>query len=204
MEPFIHGVILAFGLILPLGVQNVFVFSQGTAQTNVWQAMPAVLTAGLCDTLLILAAVMGVSLVIVSFAWLKTVLVTVGFCFLTYLGWVSWHSRLENENAGSQGMPAKQQVIFAASVSLLNPHAILDTIGVIGTSSLNYVGSGKLLFTAACVLVSWVWFFALALAGRFVGGLNSSGTLLAMMGRISAVFIWGAALYMGFNMMTGL
>lgn len=29
MEPLIHGMILAFGLILPLGVQNVFIFNQG-------------------------------------------------------------------------------------------------------------------------------------------------------------------------------
>ncbi len=32
IEAIIHGVILAFGLILPLGVQNVFVFNQGAIQ----------------------------------------------------------------------------------------------------------------------------------------------------------------------------
>ena len=30
-EAIIHGIILAFGLIIPLGVQNVFVFNQGRA-----------------------------------------------------------------------------------------------------------------------------------------------------------------------------
>lgn len=52
MEPSIHGLILAFGLILPLGVQNLFIFSQGAIQVSLWNAMPAVITAGLCDTLL--------------------------------------------------------------------------------------------------------------------------------------------------------
>lgn len=28
-EAIVHGMILAFGLILPLGVQNIFVFNQG-------------------------------------------------------------------------------------------------------------------------------------------------------------------------------
>ena len=35
-EAIIHGIILAFGLIIPLGVQNVFVFNQGASQPNIW------------------------------------------------------------------------------------------------------------------------------------------------------------------------
>jgi L-lysine exporter family protein LysE/ArgO len=38
--------------------------------------------------------------------------------------------------------------MFAMSVSLLNPYAILVTIGVIGTSSLVYNGYEKWLFTS--------------------------------------------------------
>ena len=52
-EAFIHGFILSFGLILPLGVQNVFVFNQGALQKRFIHALPVVLTASLCDTLLI-------------------------------------------------------------------------------------------------------------------------------------------------------
>lgn len=205
MEPFIHGIILAFGLILPLGVQNLFVFTQGAVQTNLWQAMPAVVTAGLCDTLLILAAVLGVSLMILSFSWLKTALLAIGFVFLMYMGWASWQSKPDNgQTMGSAGMPAGKQAMFAASVSLLNPHAILDTIGVIGTSSLNYAGSGKMLFTAACILVSWLWFLSLAFAGRWIGSLDASGKWLGWLGKVSAVFIWGAAMYLGYGMMLGL
>ncbi|MCD0801134.1 amino acid transporter, partial [Staphylococcus aureus] len=29
LQPIVHGVLLALGLILPLGAQNVFVFNQG-------------------------------------------------------------------------------------------------------------------------------------------------------------------------------
>lgn len=53
LEAFIYGVILAFGLILPLGAQNVFVFNQGAIQKNYINALPTVITAALCDTLLI-------------------------------------------------------------------------------------------------------------------------------------------------------
>ncbi len=87
IEAFIHGLILAFGLILPLGVQNVFVFNQGALQKRFIHVLPVVLTASLCDTLLITLAVFGVSLVILGSFWLKTILLSVGIVFLLYMGW---------------------------------------------------------------------------------------------------------------------
>ena len=49
---FSYGVLLAFGLIIPLGVQNVFIFNQGATQQHVWHALPSVLTAFVCDVIL--------------------------------------------------------------------------------------------------------------------------------------------------------
>lgn len=57
MDVFIHAVVLAFGLILPLGVQNVFIFNQGLTQKKYLHALPAIITAGISDTPLIGAAV---------------------------------------------------------------------------------------------------------------------------------------------------
>ena len=77
-EAFLHGIILSFGLIIPLGVQNVFVFNQGASQSTLLQAAPVVITAAICDTILILVAVQGVSLVLLTFSWLTTTLFTWG------------------------------------------------------------------------------------------------------------------------------
>lgn len=198
MEAFFHGVILAFGLIIPLGVQNVFIFQQGASQPTLWRALPAVLTAGLCDTLLILLAVLGVSLVVLQLAWLQTILYLAGFVFLLYMGWMTWNSRKQTvtqENRGS--LSAKRQITFAASVSLLNPHAILDTIGVIGTNSLAYQGIAKATFSIACILVSWVWFLGLGVAGRVIGTLDRTGRWMVWLNTGSALIIWTVALYMG-------
>ena len=196
IEAILHGLVLAFGLILPLGAQNVFVFNQGAAQPTIWRALPVVVTAFLCDMLLILLAVLGVSLVVLTIAWLKTVLYAVGVCFLLYMGYLTWRSRPTTDNSEAQQFAAKRQVMFAASVSLLNPHAILDTIGVIGTSSLSYTGAEKWGFTIACVIVSCLWFFGLAIAGRTAGRLDRSGRLLRSLNIISAIIMWGLALYM--------
>lgn len=70
LAAFINGFILAFGLIIPLGVQNIFVFNQGATQPTFFRAMPSVLTATLCDALLITLAVLGVSLIVLKLIWL--------------------------------------------------------------------------------------------------------------------------------------
>lgn len=196
LEAILHGFVLALGLILPLGVQNVFVFNQGALQPTLWRALPVVITAALCDTLLILLAVLGVSLVVLTFAWLKTILFAVGVCFLTYMGILTWRSRPGTDKQQAERFTPKRQIIFAASVSLLNPHAILDTIGVIGTSSLQYAGTLKWGFALSCILVSWLWFLSLAIAGRTAGKLDPSGRLMRSLNIISALIIWAIALYM--------
>ena len=199
MEPFLHGLILAFGLILPLGVQNVFIFNQGATQKSLIRVLPAVLTAGISDTLLISLAVTGVSLLVFSFNLFKNMLFVVGFFFLLYMGWTMWRSKPSNNQHQTEGLSTKQQITFAASVSLLNPHAILDTIGVIGTSSLTYSGLDKWVFTFTCILVSWIWFVGLAILGRQIGKIDTKGQFLLRLNKISAIVIWGTALYIGYT-----
>lgn len=86
MEALFHGVILAFGLILPLGVQNVFVFNQGATHRKFAHALPAVVTAGVCDTLLIALTEDGVSVIVLQFEWLKALMFIAGVLFLSYMG----------------------------------------------------------------------------------------------------------------------
>lgn len=201
MEPLIHGILLAFGLILPLGVQNVFIFNQGATHKKFINALPAILTAGICDTMLIYLAVAGVSIIVFSFEWLKILLFLIGFFFLLYMGWVIWKDRPEvSTNQEEKRFSPKRQIAFAASVSLLNPHAILDTIGVIGTSSLTYTGFDKWVFTLACIVVSWIWFISLVAVGKKIGQIDGSGSFLKRINQISAIIIWTMAIYMGYQL----
>ncbi|MGY3714950.1 LysE/ArgO family amino acid transporter [Sutcliffiella cohnii] len=206
MLALVHGIILAFGLILPLGVQNVFIFNQGATHRKLFRAAPAIFTAGFCDTILIVLAVSGLSVVVLNFEWLKILLFLFGTIFLIYMGFVMWRSTSASSSSlqETNRFSARRQVTFAASVSLLNPHAIIDTIGVIGTSSLAYVGHEKVIFTLACIIVSWIWFFFLAIIGRKVGQLGNSGILLKRINQISAFIIWVMAFYLGYNFFTNL
>jgi L-lysine exporter family protein LysE/ArgO len=198
LEAILHGFILAFGLILPLGVQNVFVFNQGAVQPKFRRALPVIMTAAICDTLLITLAVLGVSVVVLEYNWLNSILLTVGFLFLIYMGFVTWRSKPESkEQTTIVSFTTKKQIVFAMSVSLLNPHAILDTIGVIGTSSLKYAGNEKAAFAVMCILVSWAWFIGLGVAGRITGKMDKSGRLLMILNKVSAIVMWGTAIYIG-------
>lgn len=192
----LHGFILAFGLILPLGVQNVFVFNQGAIQPRWINVLPVVITASICDTILISLAVFGVSAVVFGVPWIKVTLLLIGVLFLIYMGYSTWKSQAQTQEANSQTFTPRKQVMFAASVSLLNPHAIMDTIGVIGTSSLSYTGVEKLAFTLSCIIVSWVWFLGLSLVGRIVGKLDHTGRFIGVLNKISAIIMWGTAVYL--------
>ena len=192
----IHGFILALGLILPLGVQNVFVFNQGAIQSRRVLVLPVVLTASICDTLLISLAVIGVSAVVLGIGWVKITLLAAGILFLVYMGWTTWRSMPNEDSSNLKSFSPGKQMAFAASVSLLNPHAIMDTIGVIGTSSLSYTGHSKWAFAIACILVSWIWFFGLSLAGRMIGKMNQSGRFILVLNKIAAIIMWGTAIYL--------
>ncbi|WP_445491672.1 LysE/ArgO family amino acid transporter [Niallia sp. 03133] len=191
-----HAFILALGLILPLGVQNLFVFNQGAAQHRFRQALPAVITASICDTILIGLAVLGVSVFLLKIVWIKTIFLLAGVCFLLYMGYVMWKSKPAVSEDEERIFSPKKQIVFAMSVSLLNPHAIMDTVGVIGTSSMLYSDMEKYVFTAVCMVVSWIWFTALAIIGKITGMADKSGRLLGMLNKLSAFVMWGMAILM--------
>ncbi|MGG1517412.1 LysE/ArgO family amino acid transporter [Paenibacillus oryzisoli] len=195
-QAIMQGILLSFGLILPLGVQNVFVFNQGVTQPRFIRALPVIITASLCDTALISLAILGVSVIILAIPTIKAILFLVGILFLAYMGFVTWKSKASRSTTQDAALSPKRQITFAASVSLLNPHAILDTIGVIGTSSISYSGMEKIAFALACILVSWIWFFSLALVGRQVGRLDKSGRFIMFLNKVSSIIMWGTAVYL--------
>ena len=93
IKAFIYSIIMAIGLIMPLGVQNIFIFNQGATQRHFLHALPTVLTAFVCDTILISTSVLGVSVAVLHAHWLKFIIFFVGFFFLLYMGFVTWNTK---------------------------------------------------------------------------------------------------------------
>ena len=203
ISAFLHGYLLSFGLILPLGPQNTFVFTQGATQQKLIRALPVAVAASLADTFLILLAVFGVSVIVLTIPIIKTILTLIGVVFLLYIGWVTWRSKPTTNGTHNEFDSLKKRIVFALSVSLLNPHAILDTIGVIGTSAINYSDGDRFAFTLACILNSWLWFFGLTIMGRALGVVDRNGSALKVLNKVSAVIIWISALYLAVGLVGG-
>ncbi|MEW8987300.1 MAG: LysE family transporter [Bacillus sp. (in: firmicutes)] len=68
-----------------------------------------------------------------------------------------------------------------------------------GTSSLSYSGLELFSFSISCMAISWIWFFCLAFAGRQIGRLSHSTSFISYLNKISAVIIWGVAVYLMFS-----
>lgn len=195
----LHGFILAIGLILPIGMQNGFILFQGALHKKWIHTLPTIITAGLSDTLLIGLGVMGVSTAAFHIVWLRYTLGLIGIAFLLFIGWASWNDPgKEAIKQSTTTWTTRRQIGFTLSASLLNPHALIDTLAVIGGSATVYSSSSeRLAFWAACVTVSWSWFFFLSLVGHWVGKLAFKN-IFKIINRVSAIIMWGSAIYLGY------
>ncbi|CAB3390327.1 MULTISPECIES: LysE family transporter [Kyrpidia] len=202
---FLHGLILSLGLILPIGMQNGFILTQGALHRRWSRSLPAVITAGICDTLLIVLAVVGVSTAALHVPWLRGLFGGVGIAFMLYMGISTWRDKGGDREADGSTVawPPRRQVGFTVSVSLLNPHALIDTLVVVGGAALAYsLWPQRLAFGLASVMVSWLWFFALSMVGHAMGRVVLRGSSLLMIQRISAVMMWASAVYLGYILYT--
>jgi L-lysine exporter family protein LysE/ArgO len=201
----VHGFILSLGLILPIGMQNGFILTQGAFHRRWTGAFPAVLTASICDTFLIALAVAGVSAVALHINWLRYSIGVIGILFLLYMGWSTWREPAPDPKtqADVTAWTLRRQIGFSASVSLLNPHAIIDTLAVIGGSALAYSHwPERLAFGIACAAVSWLWFFGLSLVGHLIGQVALRKSSLILLNRISACMMWASAIYLVYIIVT--
>lgn len=194
---FVHGFLLAWALILPMGPQNSFVISQGTTHVQYGRTVPVVITAALSDTILIAGAVLGASMILLALPVLKDVLTLLGIVFLGWMGWKSWRipvHALSSDAGAAAYWTLRRRVMHTLRASLLNPHAIMDTVVVIGGGAAMYSAPAeKLSYALAAVLVSWFWFFALSLAGRTLGHLRHQARTLLWLNRVSAGIMWAIA-----------
>ncbi|EFM12867.1 Lysine exporter protein (LYSE/YGGA) [Paenibacillus curdlanolyticus YK9] len=195
------GFTLALGLILPLGVQNLYVLSNGMLQPSVSKGLPTAITASLCDTFLILLSVAGVNATFNAIPQLKTIMSIIGIVFLGYMGIKTWRQSSTASASSTSDFSVKKQIGFTISISLLNPHAIMDTLLVIGTASLHYEGGAKWMFLIACIAVSWSWFIGLLFIGRMLARLGGTARWARYANKGSAFLLWGSALYIAQNLL---
>ncbi len=167
MIQFLTGLLLGLGLIIPIGPQNIMVINQGLAVG--WpKVLWAIIAASTCDSFLILVGAFGASRFIEEVPGLRPALLVFGALFLTFLGAQALRAARRDHDtqalAHNQQLSARRVLATTASVSLLNPHAILDTVGVIGAAVASQSSSTRLAFASGTLCASWLWFSFLGIA----------------------------------------
>ncbi len=164
-----QGFALSAGLIVAIGAQNVFVLTQGARRHRPW-LVAGVCTA--CDGLLIAAGVGGVGGLAAASPGVSGLLALAGAAFLLVYGLRAFKNAYSGESlalAEDAALPPVRAILLAAlGVSLLNPHALLDTVVLIGGLSSRLDAGGRLLFGLGAVTASACWFFSLSLGGRLL------------------------------------
>lgn len=161
MLSYFAGILLGLGLILPIGAQNVFIIGQGIS-VGLPRAIWAVVAAAVCDSLLILLGAAGVSALLEQVPEVRMALLLLGSVFLYVLGIRALRTRSRDVlEVDERRLRPRHVISRTVAVSLLNPHAVIDTVGIIGAAVSAQPSSLRLAFGAGTATASWLWFTVL-------------------------------------------
>lgn len=156
----VSGLLLGLVIILPIGAQSLFVINQGML-AGFPRVFVGVVAVCCCDSLLIVFGAGGASTLLAALGY-QEVLIVLGTVFLIILGILTLRTHpqtSDGEHLTRVGVILAQ----AVGVSVLNPHAILDTIGILGAAIAVQAAHERVAFATGVVGASWVWYLALGM-----------------------------------------
>ncbi len=173
---YLNGLILGLSLIIALGPQNIFLIKQGARKNHPWLSAFICLS---CDIILMCASVAGLHQVLLTHPALQIWLLILGALFLFYYAGKSLKSAFLPHNSiktESYSYNKKQIILFALGFSLLNPHAIIDSLVIIGGGSSQFPDH-QLAFLLGVISASCLWFCSLMLTTRFFANVLTKNTV---------------------------
>jgi L-lysine exporter family protein LysE/ArgO len=192
--PALTGFATAFALILAIGAQNAFVLRQGLMRTHVFWLC---LLCAVSDAMLITAGVLGFGAIVALYPQFPQIMAWGGAAFLAVYGamrfWAAWQGQYETQLAGqSAGLWAT--LATGAAFTWLNPHVYLDTLGLVGAISTQYVAfTQKTAFGIGAVTASFVFFFSLGYGARLLGPVMQSTRAWRKLDVLIGVVMWALA-----------
>ena len=168
MIPFLLGLSLGLMMILPVGAQSLFVINQGLLAgfPRAWVGAIAVCC---CDSLLIVLGAAGASALLAALGY-REVLIICGSAFLVVMGLLTLKAHPPRHADGKHLTNVGVSVAQAVGVSVLNPHAFLDTVGVLGAAIAAQPVKERIAFAVGVVGASWVWYLILSLGASTLQG----------------------------------
>jgi len=165
---FFFGLTTGLSLIVAIGAQNAFVLRQGIRKEHVFITA---LICSLSDAALIFAGVNGMGVLVERVPWLLVVARFGGFIFLASYALFAFRRAVKPDSLKISGRAQTTTVLSAIGTTLaltwLNPHVYIDTVLLLGSVAVAQ-GSGSGWFAFGAIAASFLWFFALAYAARFL------------------------------------
>jgi L-lysine exporter family protein LysE/ArgO len=190
----LQGFVTGGGLIIAIGAQNAFLLAQGVRRQYHW---PIALLCSLSDALLICLGVLGMGALISESPMMLELARIFGALFLFYYGYRALRSALQpggldmtRRGAGS----LKSALLTTLAVSLLNPHAYLDTVVLVGSIATQYGDSLRYWFGAGAVLASFAWFLMLGMGAPKLAPLFRDPRAWRLLDSLVCLMMWGIAL----------
>jgi len=174
---YLNGLLLGLSLIMALGPQNVFLIKQGARRNH---ATLSAMVCFVCDIILACASVAGLHHLLERHPGLQHWMIYLGSAFLLFYAFKALQSAFSTKVANTENAPKPhnrtQIILFALGFSLLNPHAIIDTLVIIGSGSSQFPDH-KIAFLLGVITASLVWFSSLTLTTRYFSALLSKANV---------------------------
>jgi L-lysine exporter family protein LysE/ArgO len=154
--PFFLGLLFGLATAFPVGVQSFVVMNQGL-RFGYQRVLIGIVTASLCDTLLIVAGAAGASALLAD-ADGRTPVLLIGIAFLAIFGILAFRVPPEKDEAVKSVVSPLAVIAQTVGVSLFNPHAVLETVGVLGGAIAAQSAENRFDFACGVIAASWVWF----------------------------------------------
>jgi len=192
---FLKGMAMGGGLIVAIGAQNAFLLRQALRRQYV---VMCILTCVCCDVLLIALGAGSVGRIIASNAMLLDAMRIGGALFLIEYGrraaLSAWRGQAQLVQGSNSSLPRRGSVFRTAmALSLLNPHAWLDTVVLLGAIGAQQPDHGRISFSAGAMAASILWFTSLGLGARWLAPLFSQPGAWRTLDALIAIVMWAIA-----------
>lgn len=193
MNTFLQGMWIGAGLIMAIGAQNAFVLTQGIRRQHHW------LIAAICsfsDLLLIFLGAAGIGGIVAKHPVVQHGAAWIGAGFLFWLGTKALRGVFMTRElrAGVEvETDVRSVVLTTLGLTFLNPHVYLDTLVLLGSIGGQYQPDERYAFALGASLSSFLWFFALSLAGTLLAPVFRQRMSWKVLDLMIWVTMWGMA-----------
>lgn len=197
----VKGFTVGGSLIVAIGAQNAFVIRQGLLRR---QLLLTALLCSLIDSFLIVLGVLGFGQIISSHPVLMIISKYFAISFLFAYGCHSLYRVFKRggslESAEGELPTTKQTVLMLLALSLLNPHAYLDTVVLLGSIATHHPADEQVYFVIGAICSSFLWFFAITYGGKFLAPLFKHPMSWCVIDCIVSVTMWAMAITLLFTL----